>query len=253
MVVTILIFKERMRLVIEQSSHILGEQRIPRIIHYCWFGRGEQPKLLKKCKASWAKHLANYKLMEWNESNFDIASNRYVKQAYEAKKYAFVSDYARLYALYHFGGIYLDTDVEVVQSLDCFLQHDAFTGFEDHTYLQSGTMGAKQGHPFIKRLLEQYDDRTFINVDGTMDLTTNTMMISKHCLEQGLKADGRYQTLRDGVVVYPRTYFSPYDYIDGNFHESEETYTIHHFAHSWLPLHTRLKGRVKRRLGKMIK
>lgn len=228
-------------------------QRIPRIIHYCWFGRGEQPKLLKKCKASWAKHLGDYKLMEWNESNFDIEMNTYVKQAYASKKYAFVSDYVRLYALYHYGGIYLDTDVEVVQSLDCFLQHEAFTGFEDHKYLQSGTMGASPGHPFIKSLLEHYDHRAFIKEDGAMDLTTNTMMISTYCKEHGLQANGKYQTLQHGLVVYPRTYFSPYDYIDGRYHTSDQTYTIHHFAHSWLPLHTRLKGRVKRGLSFMFK
>ena len=104
--------------------------RIPKVIHYCWFGRGKLPKLAKKCIKSWKKYLPDYKIIEWNEDNFDINSNQYVREAYEAKKYAFVSDYVRLYALYNYGGIYMDTDVEVIKSLDEFLIHEAFSGFE---------------------------------------------------------------------------------------------------------------------------
>lgn len=108
---------------------------IPKIIHYCWFGRGKMPKLALKCLKSWNKYCSDYKVICWNEDNFDINSNQYVKEAYESRKYAFVSDYVRLYALYNYGGVYMDTDVEVIKNIDKFLAEKAFTGFESETYV----------------------------------------------------------------------------------------------------------------------
>ncbi|SFB29980.1 Glycosyltransferase sugar-binding region containing DXD motif-containing protein [Cohnella sp. OV330] len=226
--------------------------RIPRTIHYCWFGRGPKPKKIQKCMRSWSKYLGDYEIIEWNEDNFDIGANRYVKEAYEAKKYAFVSDYARLHALYHQGGIYLDTDVEVIKSLDRFLAHEAFSGFEDEKFLQSGTMGAIQGHSWIKELLDYYDGRSFLRPDGTLDTTTNTAVISQICEKHGLKLNGRQQTLSNGVVFYPRCYFSPYDYINGGSFRTADSHTIHHFAQSWLPLHVRLRSQAKRAASRII-
>ncbi|MCR2802504.1 glycosyltransferase family 32 protein [Paenibacillus soyae] len=230
----------------------LTAERIPKIIHYCWFGRGEKPKIMTNCIKSWNKHLADYKFVEWNEDNFDIGSNRYVQEAYEARKFAFVSDYVRLYALYHHGGIYLDTDVEVLKTLNPLLHHDAFTGFEDERYLQSGTMGAMPKHPWIAMLLEDYEDRVFKKPDGTYDTTTNTAVISKLCEAEGLNLNGTQQTLKNGVVFYPRQYFSPYDYINGGNYITGESYTIHHFAQSWLPLHVRVKSNMKRMASKVV-
>lgn len=230
----------------------MSTERIPRIIHYCWFGRGEKPAKIQKCLRSWHKHLKGYQFVEWNEDNFDIQAIPYVRQAYEAKKYAFVSDYARLHALYHIGGIYMDTDVEVVQPLDRFLEHDAFSGFEDEKYLQSGTMGARKGHPWIKELLEDYNDRSFLLPNGGYDTTTNTAVISRICETHGLELNGKQQVLSNGVIFYPRTYFSPYDYINGGTYLSENSYTIHHFAQSWLPAHVRAKGQMKRWASKLI-
>ncbi|WP_420819031.1 glycosyltransferase family 32 protein [Paenibacillus nanensis] len=230
----------------------MPEEKIPRIIHYCWFGRGEKPKLMADCIKSWSKHLPGYTFMEWNEDNFDLACCRYVKEAYEARKYAFVSDYARLHALYHHGGIYMDTDVEVLRPLDPLLAHEAFTGFEDEHFLQSGTMGAAPNHPWIGMLLDDYTGRAFVQPDGSFDTTTNTAVISKLCERQGLELNGAKQTLPGGVVVYPRTYFSPYDYIDGGNYITNESFTIHHFAQSWLPAHVRMKSNLKRFASKVV-
>lgn len=231
----------------------MGEtEQIPRILHYCWFGRGEKSRKIEKCMISWQKHLGDFHIMEWNEDNFDLTSNRYVKEAYEASKYAFVSDYVRLYALYHHGGIYLDTDVEVIKPLDSFLHHEAFSGFEDQTYLQSGTMGAAKGHPWMKDLLENYASRSFLLSGGTYDLTTNTAVITELCGKHGLVLNGEYQVLENGVTFYPRTFFSPYDYINGGTYITDDSHTIHHFAKSWLPLHVRMISKMKRLASRFV-
>lgn len=227
-------------------------ERIPRIIHYCWFGRGEKSAKIKKCIKSWRTYLPDYQVIEWNEDNFDVGMNKYAQEAYAAKKYAFVSDYARLYALYHRGGIYMDTDVEVIRSLDRFLVHEAFSGFEDGVCLQSGTIGAVAGHPWIGQLLDGYANRSFVLSDGSLDLTTNTAVMTKDAAARGLNLNGTYQVLEEGIVIYPRTYFSPYDYINGANYITNDSYTIHHFAKSWLPAHVRLRSKVKRWVGRHI-
>ena len=225
---------------------------IPKIVHYCWFGRGEKPKIAHKCIASWSKRMPDYTFVEWTEDNFNIDSNPYIKEAYAARKFAFVSDYVRLHALYTQGGIYMDTDVEVLKSLDPFLHHEAFSGFEDECFLQSGTMGAIEGHPWIRELLDYYGGRSFIRPDGSFDTTTNTMVISRICEKHGLKLNGQFQLLSNGVAFYPREYFSPFDYINGGNYITDDSYTIHHFAQSWLPVKARLKSQLKRRISRII-
>jgi len=227
-------------------------EKIPRIVHYCWFGRGTKPKILQRCIASWIKYLPDYEFREWNEDNFDINQNQYVKEAYEARKFAFVSDYVRLHALYEVGGIYMDTDVEVIQPLDRFLVHEAFSGFEDDSFLQSGTMGAVKEHRWIEELMDYYNSRNFRRSDGSFDTTTNTTVISEICREHGLQLNGKLQTLSNGVIFYPRCYFSPYDYINGGNYITEESYTIHHFAQSWLPFHIRMRSQLKKTASRVI-
>lgn len=228
------------------------DQRIPRTVHYCWFGYGEKPRMVKKCMESWQKHLTGYTFIEWNERKFDVSSHPFVREAYEAKKYAFVSDYVRLTALLEEGGIYMDTDVEVLKPLDPLLEKNAFTGFEDDTFLQSGTLGFAKGHDLIKYFLSYYENKHFTNKDGSLNMKTNTSLMTSQCLQFGLIQNGQYQVLNNGVEVFPRTYFSPYDYINGESFINEESYTIHHYAQTWLPASTRFKSSVKRAASKLI-
>ncbi|WP_058301193.1 glycosyltransferase family 32 protein [Gorillibacterium timonense] len=225
---------------------------IPKIIHSCWFGRGEKPAKIRMCQESWPKHLSGYAFMEWNEDTFDLSSNRYVQEAYANGKFAFVSDYVRLYALYTHGGIYMDTDVEVLKPLDRFLGHEAFSGFEDERHVPTGLMGAQPGHRWIKELLDDYVDRPFVRADGSLDLTTNTKLITENAKAHGFIPNGLFQELDNGVTLYPRTYFCPYDYINGANYLSGESYAIHHFAKSWLPPSVRRRSELKRRIARIL-
>lgn len=207
---------------------------IPKIIHYCWFGRGEKPELAKKCIASWKKYCPDYELREWNEDTFDITSNAFVKEAYDNKKYAFVSDYVRLYAIYNYGGIYMDTDVEVVRPLDEFLTHQAFSGFETPESIPTGIMACEKGFPLFGEYLEYYRDRHFVNADGSLDTTTNGKIMTTITEKYGLKKDGTFQVI-DGYAIYPREYFCPLNDSTGVLEKTQNTATIHWFSKSWLP------------------
>ena len=169
------------------------QQKIPKIIHYCWFGGKDKPEVIKKYINSWKEKLRDYEIKEWNESNFDISSNIFVKQAYESGKYAFVSDYVRVYALYNYGGIYMDTDVEVKQPFsDEILGNDSFWGFEEKNYIATSTIGTKKGNKLIKRFLDSYDGKEFIKEDGEIDTLTNVAIVSNIIEGIGIRLDGTY-------------------------------------------------------------
>ena len=208
---------------------------IPKIIHYCWFGRGQKPELAEKCIASWKENCPDYIIKEWNEDNFDLDSNLYVRQAYDSRKFAFVTDFVRLFALYHEGGIYMDTDVEVLKPLDVFLTHRAFSSFENNNKSPPGLMAAEAGNPWIKDLLDEYTDLSFLDADGSMDLTPNVERITNLTLRKyGLNPVSSYQDLAGGIVtMYPHDYFCPKDWQTGNINLTENSHTIHHFAGSW--------------------
>lgn len=210
---------------------------INKTIHYCWFGRGPKPELAIKCIESWKKYCPDYEIIEWNEDNFDINSNTYVKQAYENRKFAFVTDYVRLYALYNYGGIYMDTDVEVLKPLDRFLEHKAFSSFESNKLIPTGIMAAEKGNAWIKDLLDEYNDLKFVKDDGSFDLKPNTNRITELSLEKyGLKLNNEYQDLKDGIVtIYPYEYFCPKSVETYQINLTDNSYTIHHFSGSWLP------------------
>lgn len=229
-----------------------SSRMIPKTIHYCWFGGKEKPSIVKKCIESWKIHLSEYEIIEWNESNFDLDSNLYVREAYDSKKFAFVSDYVRVYALYHFGGIYLDTDVEVFKSFNSFLDHDSFWGFEQENFIATSTIGSVNGNKLIKQFLDFYNEKSFIKEDGTFDELTNVAIVTRMLEELGLKANGEYQELKGIGAFYPQTYFSPYDYINCRSFKSENTYALHHFDKSWLPPEARIKSKVKKTLSKII-
>ena len=207
---------------------------IPKIIHYCWFGRGEKPELAIKCIESWKKYLPDYNLKEWNEDNFDISRNQYVREAYENRKFAFVTDYVRLYAIYTEGGIYMDTDVEVVGGFDKFLHHHAFSGFETDGNVPTGMMAAEKGSIWAKDLLDQYQDRVFVLPDGSFDMTTNTTVITNYMLDKGLILNNQFQDFPGLCTMYPADFFCPKDHRTGKIRCSKNTVCIHHFAGSWL-------------------
>jgi len=207
---------------------------IPKIIHYCWFGRGEKPELAVKCIDSWKRYLLDYELKEWNEDNFDITQNQYVCEAYENRKFAFVTDYVRLYAIYTEGGIYMDTDVEVVGSYNQFLHHHAFSGFETDGNVPTGMMAAEKGSVWAKELLDQYQERVFVQSDGSFDMTTNTTVITNYMLRKGLMLNNQYQDFPGLCTMYPADFFCPKDHRTGKIRCTKNTVCIHHFAGSWL-------------------
>lgn len=207
---------------------------IPKVVHYCWFGRGEMPELAKKCIASWKTFLPDYEIKEWNEDNFDINSNQYIREAYESRKFAFVTDYVRLYAIYMEGGIYMDTDVEVLKTLNPFLHHHAFSGFETDGNVPTGMMAGEKGSVWAKELLDMYDNRKFIMADGSFDMTTNTTVITKYMLGKGLVLNNRYQDFPGLCTMYPAEFFCPKDHRTGKIKCTHNTVCIHHFAGTWL-------------------
>lgn len=205
---------------------------IPKKIHYCWFGGNPLPELALKCIQSWKEFCPDYEIIEWNESNFDIEINKYVKEAYEAKKWAFVTDYVRLYVLVNYGGVYMDTDVEVIKNIDIFLKHRAFSGFEREEAIPTGIMACEENFPLFNRLLNEYEERSFYRKDGSFDLTTNVTSITRSCEKLGLKLNNKLQNIED-FVLYPKDFFCPKSYKTGEINCTKNTFTIHHFAGSW--------------------
>lgn len=221
---------------------------IPKIIHYCWFGRNPLPEDAKKYIEGWKKFCPDYQIVEWNEDTFDVESVPYVAEAYHSRKWAFVTDYVRLYALYHQGGIYMDTDVEVVKPLDCFLQEQAFSGFESETQVPTGIMASEKGNAVIKDLLDEYDGRRFILADGSLNMSTNVEYITDYFVQHGLRINDTKQTI-NGFTMYPHDYFCPKNSRTLEIVTTERTYTIHHFAGTWVGESTELRKKIKKLLG----
>lgn len=204
------------------------DMAIPKILHYCWFGNGEMPKTERKCMRSWGKFFADYEVMHWNEDNFDVRCNTYVAQAYDAKKYAYVSDYARLKALYEYGGVYLDADCKVVKSFTPLLDCHAFTGFgADNEELASCTMGFEKGDPFIKECLGSYETDRFILEDGSFKTWSINKRMTALLQQHGFVSNGQYQVV-ENIVIYPMTYFCPLSMLPDTVKDckSKDTYSM---------------------------
>jgi hypothetical protein len=213
---------------------------IPKKIHYCWFGKGKMNILSEKCLASWKLYLPDYEIKLWNENNFDLDSNKYVKEAYLSKKYAFVSDYVRLYALYNEGGIYMDTDVEVLKNLDDFLDLPAFSGFESDKDLPTGMMASEKNGIWVKEQLEYYNDKSFIKEDGSLDLITNVQIISSIMVNNGFILKNGYQVYKNCMHIFPKDYFCAKER-SGLLNLTENTHCIHHFNGSWISKSQKVK------------
>ncbi len=211
---------------------------IPKIIHYCWFGRKPLPKLALKCIASWKKFLPDYEIKEWNEDNFDVNSIPYIAQAYKHKKYAFVSDYARFKILYEQGGIYFDTDVEVIKSIDDILAKGAFFGLEQditENFACAPGLGfaCNPGLGLLREMLELYKNLDFKQSDGSLNQKTIVEYFSEMLLKKGLQPISGIIEF-EGVFIYPPDYFCPKPSEFGKIQITENTRTIHHYAASWI-------------------
>ena len=230
---------------------------IPKKIHYCWFGGNPLPEMAKHCVESWKKFLPDYEIVEWNESNFDVNCCDYVKETYSAKKWAFVSDYARFKILYDHGGVYFDTDVEVIKSMDDILEKGSYMGFESTVSQALGGnlvvnpgvgFAVEKGDALLQELLEGYHCRHFVKEDGSYDMTTIVDYTSAVMKKYGLLAENRLQ-LVNGIHVYPVDYFAPKHYLTREIKLTENTRSIHHYDGTWMSGKSKWFLRVKERMG----
>lgn len=215
---------------------------IPKTIHYCWFGRNPLPESAKKCIASWRKYLPDYEIIEWNEDNFDVDSIPYTTQAYQAKKYAFVSDYARFKILYEHGGLYFDTDVEVIKPMDDIIAHGPFMGFEIDPCTERpygavnpglGICGVK-GMDAFQRILDYYRTLNFIKADGSYNITDAVVNITtRELVKLGLQNQCTIQKM-DNLTIYLSEYFNPFDDATGRLRKTSNTHTIHWYSKTWM-------------------
>jgi len=213
---------------------------IPKVIHYCWFGRNPLPASAQKCIASWRKFLPDYEIREWNEDNFDVNIIPYTAQAYQARKWAFVSDYARMWILYHHGGLYFDTDVEVIAPMDDIIRRGPFMGIEvpgapgQLPKVNPGLgLGVEPGHPIYRALLDHYANQQFLDADGNIlggtVVTHNTQVLAEH----GLQPTNDLQQV-DGIWIYPIDYFNPLDDATGRLNKTANTRSIHWYSKTWV-------------------
>lgn len=232
---------------------------IPKIIHYCWFGGSELPKSALKYIESWKKFFPDYRIIEWNEQNYNVRKNRYISQAYDNKKYAFVSDYARFDILFQYGGIYFDTDVEVISSFSDIIERGAFLGCETDSS-ENGKMiqvnpglgmGAEPGNIVIKTLLDYYNTLCFINSDGSLNTTTVVKYTTDILKKNGVKESSTIQSI-GGFTIYPKEYFNPRDFETGKLIKTNSTRSIHWYSMSWMPKSKRFRSAVTRLLHRLF-
>lgn len=229
-----------------------------KVIHYCWFGGSPLPPLAQRCIESWHKFLPDYEIRRWDESNFDVNILPYTADAYAAGKYAFVSDYARFWILYREGGVYFDTDVEVIRPLDDVILRGPFMGFE----IDGGTrpmavnpglgLAADRAMPLYAEILERYETMTFLLPDGSLNPYTMIPMVTQLLQEKGLKGDGTIEHVA-GIDVYPSEWFNPFDDATGRLRKTGNTRSIHWYAKSWMPAEPAWKVNLKRLARRLIR
>lgn len=228
---------------------------IPKVIHYCWFGHNPLPEEAKRCIATWRRFMPDYEIKEWNESNFDVNSVAYTAEAYRLKKYAYVSDYARFWILYHYGGVYFDVDVEVIRPLDDIIARGSFMGFQcqegvpednPHGNMAAGLgMGVPAGHPFFKQMVDYYDHDHYVGWNGK---STGTVVFrATKFLDYDHKTvlPGGVVSV-SGLLIYPPEYFCPLNYFTHEMNITENTRTIHHYMASWVRKRNRFQSALYR-------
>lgn len=233
---------------------------IPKIIHYCWFGGNPLPSLAIRCINSWKKFFPDYEIKEWNENNFDVNIIPYTQEAYQAKKYAFVSDYARFWILYKYGGLYFDTDVEVIKSMDDIIDRGPFMGCENtiegnHTKTLNVAPGLGLGvnakHILYKEILDLYANLHFFTVSGGYNLQTVVKYVTDILYAHGLKNVNGIQECA-GIYIYPKDWFCPVDLCTGEIRLTSNSRAIHYYAGSWTSLHRRLKKKIQKLIGSRL-
>lgn len=225
---------------------------IPKIIHYCWFGRGEKTDLVKKCIASWKKYCPDYEIIEWNEKNFNISLYPYARYCLENNKYAFLSDFVRLIVIKEQGGFYFDTDVELIKNLDNFLHYGAVYSFENKTNVNTGQgFGAEAGHPTVCAMYEQYL-KIKPEENGVFPLTACPALNTKALLPFGLKLNGNMQTIND-MIILPSDYMNPFDTSTGVLIKTNNTISIHWYSMSWLPRYMGVRLTITRFIRRLLR
>ena len=231
---------------------------IPKIIHYCWFGGKEKPRAVQHCIDSWRKFCPDYEIKEWNEQNFDVNMMPYTRDAYQAGKYAFVSDVARFKVLYEEGGVYFDTDVEVIRPIDEVVERGAFMGWErpdalGNVHVAPGLgLAAPKGFSLYKEVLDGFAKLSYYQADGQWNPYTMIPLVTDLLKEKGMRIDGTLQTI-EGLTVFPAEFLCPMDSLTGNTSLTENTYAIHHYSMSWLPKSTQWRVLLMRKLRQLVK
>lgn len=213
-------------------------------IHYCWFGETEKSDFTKKCIESWRKIYPDFEIIEWNEKNFDIACNKFVREAYKNKEWAFVSDYVRLYALYNYGGIYLDTDVIAIKRLnnEVLFPKNCILGFEDPITIGTAVIIAKEKSDFILKLLDAYEDEK-----NAKYLKPNVILFSRYLMTEGLLLNNKYQNIGKELLIFPTENFYPKSFITNRIKITDNTFFVHDFEASWIT-----QSRIKKHIKKLL-
>jgi len=206
---------------------------IPKVIHYCWFGGKEKPQLIKECMNSWKEKLPDYKIVEWNEKNFNVEEFDFSQKAYKAKKWAFVADYCRIWVLYNYGGIYLDTDMEALKSLNEFIENEAFAGIERYEMINAAILGAKAKNEFIKNVLDYYNNINFMDYAEDLGKIAIPNIITELVSNEGYKGNKKIENVKNLITIYSKEYFYPKNHSWEKPNITKNTYTIHHYEGSW--------------------